>query len=112
MSRTLGPLAFGKKDELVFLGREIGEERNYSDQIAFQIDQEIRELVDTAHARAKEVVVAHLDELEAIARLLVAQETIEGRELEALFDEPRPTPDLVGPPTGRPATRHRLAVAA
>ena len=112
MSRTLGPLTFGKKDELVFLGREINEERNYSDQIAFQIDQEIRELVDTAHARAKEVVVAHLDKLEAIVRLLVAQETIEGGELEALFDEPRPAPNLVGPPTGRLATRLREAVAA
>ena len=56
MSRTLGPLAFGKKEELVFLGREISEQRNYSDEVAFQIDQEIRELIDAAHARAKEVL--------------------------------------------------------
>ncbi len=53
MSRTLGPLAFGKKDELVFLGREISEQRNYSDEVAFQIDQEIRALIDAAYERAK-----------------------------------------------------------
>jgi cell division protease FtsH len=104
MSQTLGPLAFGKKDELVFLGREISEQRNYSDEVAFQIDQEIRDLIDTAHLRAKEALVANFDKLEAIAQLLIQEETIEGDELEALFDSPRPVPDLVGPPTGRPAT--------
>jgi cell division protease FtsH len=109
MSSTLGPLAFGKKDELVFLGREISEQRNYSDEVAFQIDQEIRRLVETAHARAKEVLTEQFVKLEAIAQLLIANETIEGEELEALFDSPRPKPDLVGPPTGRPATlsQHR-----
>lgn len=108
MSRTLGPLAFGKKDELVFLGREISEQRNYSDQVAFQIDQEIRELVETGHRRAKEVIEGHIDTLEAIAQLLVREETIEGEELEALFDSPRPMPDLVGPPGGRPASLVRV----
>jgi cell division protease FtsH len=102
MSRTLGPRAFGKKDELVFLGREISEQRNYSDEVAYQIDQEIRELIDAAHERARTVVEAHVDKLQAIAELLLAEETIEGEELEALFETPRPRPDLVGPPTGRP----------
>ena len=101
MSRTLGPLAFGKKDELVFLGREISEQRNYSDEVAFQIDQEIRELVEAAHERAKEIIEQHFDQLEAIAQLLMREETIEGEQLEALFDSPRPKPDLVGPPTGQ-----------
>ena len=105
MSRTLGPLAFGKKDELVFLGREISEQRNYSDEIAYQIDQEIRELVEAAHVRAKEIIEQHVEALEAIAQLLMREETIEGEQLEAIFDSPRPTPDLVGPPSGRPATR-------
>ncbi len=53
MSEKLGPLAFGKKEELVFLGREISEQRNYSDEVAFQIDSEIRLLVDRAHERAQ-----------------------------------------------------------
>jgi cell division protease FtsH len=105
MSKTLGPLAFGKKDELVFLGREISEQRNYSDEIAYQIDQEIRQLIDTAHQRALDILTRHADKLQAISELLIQQETIEGEEMEALFDSPRPKPDLVGPPAGRPATR-------
>src|SRR5215211_6048846 len=71
MSRTLGPLAFGKKDELVFLGREISEQRNYSDEVAYQIDQEIRQLIDTADQTAREVLTQHADRLEAIAQLLM-----------------------------------------
>jgi cell division protease FtsH len=102
MSRTLGPRAFGKKDELIFLGREINEQRNYSDEVAYQIDQEIQELIDAAHERARVIVEAHADKLQAIAELLLEKETIEGEELEMLFETPRPRPDLVGPPTGRP----------
>lgn len=103
MSRTLGPRAFGKKEELVFLGREISEQRNYSDEVAFQIDQEIRELIDAAHETARGIIEANVTKLEAIAELLLGEETIEGDELEALFEDPRPRPELVGPPTGRPA---------
>jgi cell division protease FtsH len=102
MSRTLGPRAFGKKEELVFLGREISEQRNYSDEVAYQIDQEIRELIDSAHDHAREIVEVNSDKLQAIAELLLAEETIEGEQLESLFELPRPRPDLVGPPGGRP----------
>ncbi len=111
MSRTLGPLAFGKKDELVFLGREISEQRNYSDEIAFKIDEEIRELIDTAHERAKRVITAHFEKLADIALMLVQEETIEGEQMEALFDSPRPVPDLVGPPSGRPSSRAQEELA-
>jgi cell division protease FtsH len=104
MSETLGPLAYGKKDELVFLGREISEQRNYSDEVAWKIDQEIARLVQTAHERAKAIVTEHAAELEAIAQLLIREETIEGEQLETIFSQPRPRPDLVGPPLGRPAT--------
>lgn len=103
MSPTLGPLAFGKKDELVFLGREISEQRNYSDEVAYQIDQEIRRLVETAQQQARTIITENLDKLDAIAQMLIEQETVEGDEMEALFDSPRPKPDLVGPPSGRPA---------
>jgi len=99
MSKTLGSLAFGKKEELVFLGREISEQRNYSDQIAYQIDQEIRELIEAANQRAREVITENMDKLEAIAELLIREETIESEQLEALFDSPRPTPELTGPTT-------------
>jgi cell division protease FtsH len=106
MSR-LGPLAFGKKDELVFLGREISEQRNYSDNIAYQIDEELHKIIETAHATAKQVITTHFDKLEAIALLLIREETIEGDEMEALFDQPRPKPELIGPPTGRLSERAR-----
>src|SRR5215207_6209855 len=102
MSRTLGPRAFGKKEELIFLGREISEQRNYSEEVAYQIDQEIQELIDAAHERAREIVEGNADKLQTIADLLLVKETIEGEELEALFETPRPRPDLVGPPGGRP----------
>jgi len=107
MSDQLGPLAFGKKDELVFLGREISEQRNYSDEVAYQIDQEIRRLIDKAEQLARTIITEHIDKLQTIAELLIQKETIEGDEMEALFDSPRPQPDLVGPPTGRPAAAVR-----
>ncbi|HUZ01977.1 MAG TPA: ATP-dependent zinc metalloprotease FtsH [Thermomicrobiaceae bacterium] len=98
MSKTLGPLAFGRKEELVFLGREINEQRNYSDEVAFVIDKEIRSLIDQGYEGAKRIITDNMDKLEAIAMLLIEHETIEGNELEALFDSPRPRPQLVGPP--------------
>jgi cell division protease FtsH len=109
MSKTLGPLAFGRKEELIFLGREINEQRNYSDEIAFQIDKEIRELIDEAYALAKQVLLEQQDKLEAIAMLLMERETIEAAEMEALFDSPRPKPTLSGPqnytPIDKPVER-------
>jgi cell division protease FtsH len=103
MSERLGPLAFGRKEELVFLGREIAEQRNYSDQVAYEIDQEVRRLIDQAYQTAKQILLDHMDKLEKIATLLVEKETLDGHEIEALFDEPRPRPELVGPPLTRPA---------
>ncbi|MCX2727393.1 ATP-dependent zinc metalloprotease FtsH [Thermomicrobium sp. 4228-Ro] len=103
MSERLGPLAFGRKEELVFLGREIAEQRNYSDQVAYEIDQEVRRLIDQAYRTAKSILMEHVDKLEKIATLLVEKETLEGHEIEALFDEPRPRPELVGPPVTKPA---------
>ncbi len=102
MSPKLGPLAFGRKDEMVFLGREISEQRNYSDQVAFEIDQEIREIIDDAYATAERILYEHRDKLDEITQLLVEHETIEGPEMEALFSEPRPKPELVEPPMPRP----------
>jgi len=102
---SLGPLAFGKKEELVFLGREISEQRNYSDPVAFKIDEEVRAIIDDAHDRAHQVITEHFDRLEAIALLLIREETIDDEQLEHLFDTPRPKPQLVGPPTGRPSAR-------
>jgi cell division protease FtsH len=99
MSDELGPLALGKKEELVFLGREISEQRNYSDEVAYKIDQEIRRLIDEANLRAETVLTQHIDKLKLLSDLLIERETIDADEIEALFTElPRPTPQLFGPP--------------
>ncbi len=95
MSELLGPVALGHKEELVFLGREISEQRNYSDEVAVQIDQEIRKLIDTAYQRARAILTEHMDKLIAMSNLLVEKETITGEEVETLFDSPRPQPRVV-----------------
>jgi cell division protease FtsH len=94
MSEKLGPLAFGKRDELVFLGREIGEQRNYSDDVAKQIDEEVRAIIDRCYAKAMDVLVRYKDRLVELAERLVAEETIEQEEFEKMFaDIPDPRAD-------------------
>jgi cell division protease FtsH len=112
MSDRLGPLAFGKRDELVFLGREIGEQRNYSDDIAKQIDEEVRAIIDRAYARALDALGTHKERLIELAERLVAQETIEHEEFEAMFaDLPDPRRDggggAITPLTSPPAQAPR-----
>ncbi len=94
MSDKLGPLAFGKREELVFLGREIGEQRNYSDEVAKQIDEEVRAIIDKAYERAMQVLETHRDKLEALAQKLIAEETVDAEGFEALFSDlpPKDTP--------------------
>jgi cell division protease FtsH len=112
MSDRLGPLSFGKRDELVFLGREIGEQRNYSDEVAKQIDEEVRAIIDHAYERAMEVLVRHRDKLTQLAEKLVAEETVDADEFEKLFSDMPPKenthatrPQIIGPgqPTPAPA---------
>jgi cell division protease FtsH len=101
MSERLGPLALGKRDEMVFLGREIGEQRNYSDEVAKQIDEEVRAIIDRAYDRAMDVLVTYRDRLDSLATRLIAEETIEQVEFEKMFaDLPNPRGD--GPTTPRP----------
>lgn len=85
MSDKLGPLTFGHKEELVFLGREIGEQRNYSEDVARAIDEEVHRLINQAHETAQRILRENKDKLVNLARQLIEVETIEGRELEALF---------------------------
>ncbi|HEY0070599.1 MAG TPA: ATP-dependent zinc metalloprotease FtsH [Chloroflexia bacterium] len=99
MSQKLGLVALGRKEELVFLGREISEQRNYSDQIALEIDQEVRALVDEAYATAKEILSTYREKLIEISELLIERETLDAVDFEALFEGmPRPEPKLVNPP--------------
>jgi cell division protease FtsH len=85
MSERLGPVAFGQKDELVFLGREIGEQRSYSEQTAREIDEEIHAIVQRAYKRAHDVLTQHKARLVAISERLIQEETLEGAAFEELF---------------------------
>ena len=96
MSDKLGPLSFGKRDELVFLGREIGEQRNYTDDIARQIDEEVRAIIDRAYERAMDVLVTHRDRLQALAEKLVAEETVDSEAFETLFGDLPPKENTHG----------------
>jgi cell division protease FtsH len=95
MSEKLGPRTFGDREELVFLGREISEQRNYSEQIAEQIDDEVRRIIGSAHKAAREILTNYREKLDALANRLVRDETIEGNEFEAMFAE---TPKLASVP--------------
>lgn len=88
MSAELGTLAYGKKEELVFLGREISEQRDYSEAVAEQIDREVRKLVEDAHKQAKSLVKKYRKQLDAVAGKLLEVESITREEFEAIFPPP------------------------
>ncbi len=93
MSDKLGPLALGKKEELVFLGREIGEQRNYSEAVAEEIDSEVRHLINTAYGIAREILIQHKDKLITVSERLIHQETIEGPAFDEIMGiAPAPAP--------------------
>ncbi len=88
MSERLGPRTFGRKEELVFLGREISEQRNYSEKVAEEIDEEVRRIIDRAYHVAKKILTENRAKLDQIARKLIEVETIEGEDLMTLFNAP------------------------
>ncbi len=90
MSENLGPLVYGKKEELVFLGREIAEQRDYSETVAEQIDAEVRRLVSEAYRQAMDILQKYRDKLDAVAQRLLEVETISREEFEAIFPPPVP----------------------
>src|SRR5437870_6088642 len=87
MSDKLGPLAFGTKEELVFLGRDLGEQRNYSEEIASEIDQEVHHLVDSAFLRAKQVLRDRECVLRSLAARLIEVETMDAPEMDRIIAE-------------------------
>jgi cell division protease FtsH len=90
MSDALGPMVYGQKDEMVFLGKEFSEQRDYSESVAEKIDVEVKQLVSESYQRAKEILMDHREILDAIAEKLLDQETIEAAELEEIFPVPEP----------------------
>jgi cell division protease FtsH len=88
MSKSLGPIAFGQKEEPIFLGKEIARHRDYSDETAEQIDREIRNIVESALKLAKDLLTKHQDKLELLATTLVEKETLEDAQIRELLGLP------------------------
>jgi cell division protease FtsH len=101
MSDALGPMVYGQKEELIFLGREISEQRDYSEAIAQQIDKEVRRIVNEAYATAKSIVNEYRDKLDTVAQRLIEVETLTREEFEEIF--PTPVPKTSGTPIPQPA---------
>ncbi|GER92497.1 cell division protein FtsH [hot springs metagenome] len=89
MSERLGPLTFGKKDEQIFLGREIAKHKDYSEKTAEEIDDEIKKIVTSAYERAKKILKDNYDLLDALAHALLERETMEGHDIDKLIEEAR-----------------------
>jgi cell division protease FtsH len=100
MSDEMGPRVYGDKQEMIFLGREISEQRDYSDAIAEQIDGEVREIIDSAYRHAVQILTDHRDKLDLIASTLLEVETLEAEEFIALIEgnEPPASPPSVDKP--------------
>ncbi|MCJ7677277.1 MAG: ATP-dependent zinc metalloprotease FtsH [Anaerolineales bacterium] len=88
MSEELGPMVYGQKDELIFLGREISEQRDYSESVAERIDAEVRTLVHQAYERARSLLTQYRAQLDAVAQRLIEVESIDRAEFERVFAEP------------------------
>ncbi len=86
MSDKLGPMALGKDQSMIFLGRDMGGEKNYSEETARLIDTEIKELVDTAYKRAKEILMLHEDQLHLLAKTLMEKETLDAFEIREFLN--------------------------
>ncbi|NPV42228.1 MAG: ATP-dependent zinc metalloprotease FtsH [Anaerolineae bacterium] len=88
MSPELGPMVYGQKDELVFLGREIGEQRDYSEAVAEKIDQEVQKLVSESYAKAKKILTKYRAKLDEVANRLLEVETLSREDFEKIFAPP------------------------
>ncbi len=86
MSDKMGPLTFGKKEEMIFLGREIAQHQDYSEETAQEIDREVRRFVTEAYERAKELVKSRLEALHSLATALLEREVLEGPEIDGIVN--------------------------
>jgi cell division protease FtsH len=103
MSEKLGPRTFGRKEELVFLGREISEQRDYSEKVAEEIDDEVRRIINEAHEEAKRILNQHRAKLDQLARRLLEVETMEGETLRKFMEsDPNEEPPIESSPAALP----------
>jgi cell division protease FtsH len=95
MSKELGPMTFGRREEQVFLGRDIAHHKDYSEHTAIEIDREVRRIIDDAYQKARQLLSDHAGLLKAVAERLLEKEVLDGPEVEAMvkaFKEGRPMP--------------------
>ncbi len=112
MSETLGPLSFAKDEEQVFLGREIAQHRDYSEETARKIDSEVNRLVMRAYERAQSVLTEHTDVLHKLAEQLLEKETILGAELDEIIRQVRPGIQLPDKPSDKEEAQDGSAPSA
>jgi cell division protease FtsH len=110
MSEKMGPLTYGSKEEQVFLGKDFSQQKNFSDQTAKLIDQEVKALVMSGYEKAFEIITKHRDSLEKIALALLDRETLDASEIKEIIkgkippvsgDETKGEPEGVAPPTAK-----------
>jgi cell division protease FtsH len=108
----LGPLTFGKKEEQIFLGREIAQHRDYSEDTAIKIDGEVRSIVSTGYSRARNILETHMDALERVAQALLDREVLDAVELHLLIDgKPLPEKPPTTPPPAPPVPAKEPQIA-
>jgi len=90
MSDELGPMVYGQKDEMVFLGKEFSEQRDYSESVAEKIDAEVKEMVTESYQKAKDLLIKYRDVLDELAALLLEEETVSDDQLDEIFPVPNP----------------------
>jgi cell division protease FtsH len=99
----LGPLTFGKKEEAIFLGREIAQHRDYSEDTAIKIDEEVRSIVTSGYTRARNILETYRDALERVAQALLDREVLDATELKLLIEgKPLPEKPPAPPPSAPP----------
>src|SRR5665811_2147531 len=81
----LGPLSFGKKEEQIFLGREISQHRDYSEETAIRIDEEVKRIISNAYNRARAIIDSHSNELVKVAEMLLEREVLDGAEVSMII---------------------------
>jgi cell division protease FtsH len=105
MSKALGPLSYGERDDEIFLGKELLHHKNFSDETSRRIDAEVRKIVEDAYHRAETILTENMDMLHAIAAALLERETISGADIDLLMrGEPLPPQDNPPPPAGSRAS--------
>ena len=87
MSDRIGPMTLGVGQEEVFLGRDLAQSKEYSEETASVIDEEVKSIIDTAYKTAEEILRRNIDKLHAVAGVLLEKEKIDGDEFEAIFND-------------------------